>query len=92
MNQRDPSPLAGQTVKVRPVKPYENLVEDAEYHVEDWWQNVYGSSWMFAQGNPAALIYAMRTGVGGGVPIDDEVLYGKIGSFGYLVHVSEVVP
>ena len=93
MKQRDPSPLAGQTVKVNPVAPYENLIEGAEYRVEDWWQNVYGGSWMFAQGNPAALIYAMRTGMAGvaGVPTDDEVLYGKIGHLGYLVHVSEVV-
>ena len=25
------------------------------------------------------------------IPIDDEVLYGKIGAFGHLVHVSEIM-
>jgi hypothetical protein len=87
---RPASPLAGKTVTVKPAAPYENLQDGAEYRVEDWWENVYGKSWMDATGNPAALIYGMRSGVGG-LPIDDDVLYGKINSLGYLVHVSEIV-
>jgi hypothetical protein len=63
----------------------------SEYRVEDWWDRVYGSSWMDAQGNPAALVYALRSASQSyGVPLDDEVLYGKIGPFGHLVHVSEI--
>ncbi len=87
---RPASPMAGKTVKVKPAAPWDGLVDGAEYRVEDWWQNVYGQSWMIAQGNPAALIYALRSATGG-LPTDEEVLYGKVGSFGYLVHVSEVV-
>jgi hypothetical protein len=60
------------------------------FRVEDWWDRVSGGSWLFAQGHPAALIYAMRSGLSG-LPVDDEVLYGKdVGGFGHLVHVSEV--
>lgn len=73
----EPSPLAGKTVK---------LTSGDEYVVEDWWDRVSGGSWMTAEGNPAALQYAFRAvGV-----LDDEVLYGKIGHFGHLIHISEV--
>jgi len=44
---------------------------------------------MDANGNPAALIYAIRSGFDG-LPTDDEVVYGKIGSFGHLIHESEL--
>lgn len=46
---------------------------------------------MDSNGNPAAMMYAIRTGSQGfDVPIDNEVVYGKIGSLGYLFHVSEL--
>lgn len=49
-------------------------------------------SWMDSNGNPAAMMYAIRTGSQGfDVPIDNEVVYGKIGSLGYLFHVSELI-
>ncbi|PQM51799.1 hypothetical protein C5U48_12790 [Mycolicibacter virginiensis] len=60
-----------------------------EYHVEDWWDRLAGGSWMFADGNPAAMAYAVRSAFKG-LPIDNEVLYGKVGALGYLVHVSEI--
>lgn len=78
------SPLAGQTVKA---KLGYTVVE---YRVEDWWDKITGGSWMFADGNPAALNYAMRSATNQ-LPIDDEVLYGKVGAFGHLVHISEIV-
>jgi hypothetical protein len=62
-----------------------------EYRVEDWWDRLAGGSWMFADGNPAAVTYALRSALSANpVPVDDEVLYGKIGPFGQLVHISEV--
>jgi hypothetical protein len=83
---RERSPLAGQTVTIRA-----DVAEigGQEYRVEDWWQNVYGGSWMDANGNPAALNYALRAGFAG-LPTDNEVLYGKVGPFGHLVHISEI--
>jgi len=80
------SPLAGETVKLK------NTVEDIggqEYHVEDWWDRVNDKSWQLSNGNPAAMIYAMRSGLSR-LPIDDEVLYGKIDGSGFLVHISEL--
>lgn len=80
------SPLAGKTVVLK------DDVQDlagAEYRVEDWWDRVGGGSWMTAVGNPAALNYAMRAGIAG-LPLDNRVLYGKVGSFGHLVHESEI--
>jgi hypothetical protein len=84
-------PLAGKTVAlVGSIDPVQGQVVDgAEFRVEDYWDAVSGKSWMFSDGNPAALQYAMRSGMSG-LPIDDEVVYGKIGYFGHLVHVSEL--
>lgn len=65
------------------------LVEGTEYHVEGYWDDITGGSWMNANGNPACMNYAIRS-VGASLPLDNEVLYGKIGPFGFLVHVSEV--
>lgn len=86
-----PHPSAGETVilNLRAAHP-QGLVHDGdEFHLEDWWDRVSGDSWMFAQGNPAALIYGVRGGLGG-LPIDDEVVYGKVGGLGHLIHVSEL--
>ena len=77
-------PLAGETVTIS-MGEY----KDEEYRIEDWWDRVSGKSWMFCDGNPACLKYAMHSGFGG-LPTDNEVLYGKIGGLGYLIHVSEL--
>lgn len=78
-----PSPLSRKTVTV-------DMGHGPErYEVEDYWDRVSGDSWMNSAGNFAVMNYAVRSGVAG-LPIDDEVLYGKINSLGYLVHVSEV--
>lgn len=81
-----PSPLAGQTIKVRLCNKPDQVVD---YRVEDWWHRVGGKSWMYSDGNPACLNYAMRTA--GLTPIDDKVLYGKIGGSGVLIHESEIL-
>jgi hypothetical protein len=86
-------PLAGQDVKIAEgvADPRGMVVPGALYRIEDYWDRVSGGSWMWAQGNPSALQYAMRTGlVNQSVPTDDEVLYGKIDGIGHLVHVSEI--
>jgi hypothetical protein len=75
----EPHPLAGETV----------LVYDDSFQVEDWWDRFYGKSWMVSEGNIAAYQYAIRSALAG-LPIDDEVVYGKIGDFDHLVHVSEL--
>jgi len=82
---REKSNLAGTTVTIK-----SGTYKDAEYRVEDWWQNVAGKSWMFCDGNPACLKYAMRIGLKDPVPTDNEVLYGKIGGLGELIHLTEL--
>lgn len=88
----DRSPLAGQTVKIKEgtLDPAQNLVVGgAMYWVEDWWDHLTGKTWSESVGNFAAVHYGFRLGVNG-LPADNEVVYGKIGSLGHIVHVSEI--
>ncbi len=88
MNHQSPSPLAGKEVKIK--KESADL-GGKTLRVEDYWDRIAGKSWRNSDGNPAALGYAMRTGLGDmRIPNDDEVVYGKIGGLGYLVHLSEL--
>lgn len=85
-------PLAGQTVTLNektqdPIRGI--VVAGTPFVIEDWWDRNGQGSWMFAEGNPAAIQYALRSGLSG-LPLSDEVVYGKIGSFGHIVHVSEL--
>lgn len=79
--------LAGQTVQAS----LKGGTVSIEFRVEDWWDRMTGGSWMSATGNPAALMYAMRSA--SVLPLDDEVVYGKDLStgLGHIVHVSELV-
>lgn len=80
------SPLAGKEVEIK----FGDLAGQT-YRVEDWWDKVAGRSWMNCDGNPACMGYAIRTGLQDfNVPSNNEVLYGKIGIFGHLVHISEI--
>lgn len=88
-------PLAGQTVRIKADVKHPQVPDfgGAAFRIEDWWDHLTGKSWMVSDGNPACLIYAMRTGFSDSpIPDDDEVVYGKIGSYGHLVHVSEIQP
>lgn len=86
-------PLAGQVVRLK-----ENIgiffggaqAGGAEFVVEDWADHVLGRSVWHANGNPAALEYAMRTAFRGGIPIDNRAVYGHVGGFGHIVHDSEI--
>lgn len=85
MSHPQPHPLAGQTVHIDI-----DGIGAGDYTIENWWDNISSGSWMFAEGNPAALKYAMRIGLRGGIPVDNEVVYGKLDGFGHIVHVSEL--
>lgn len=75
---------AGKTVTIKTGK-----FAGQQYRIEDFWDRLGQGSWMDCVGNPACLQYAMRSALER-LPMDDEVLYGKIGPFGHLVHVSEL--
>lgn len=85
------SPFANQRVLVvAQTRLHGHETKEAEILIEDWWDKITGGSWQDAQGNPAALIYAMRSGLSS-LPLDNEVLYGKdIYGMGHLIHVYEV--
>ena len=86
-----PHPMAGKVVKISASSEHPQVPTfgGSDFRVEDYWDRVAGKSWMDCNGNPACLIYAMRSGFAH-LPTDDEVLYGKVGSYGHLVHVSEI--
>lgn len=86
MLHKDEHPQAGKTVKI---KQSANDIGGQELRLEDWWDRIAGKSWMNCDGNPACIIFAMRAL---GTPINNEVVYGKIGGLGYLVHTSELEP
>lgn len=88
MAHKENHPLAGQVVTIRCSGDPDGL-NGAKYLVEDWWDRVAGKSWMGCDGNPACLKYAIRSAFAG-LPTDNEVLYGKVGAFGHLIHVSEI--
>ena len=77
----EPHRMAGKTVK---------LSSGEKYVIEDWADRVLGQSVWAADGNPAAIEYAVHRYIDG-LPIDDNVLYGKIGWLGHIRHVSEIV-
>jgi hypothetical protein len=83
--------FAGQTVVIKSDlnDPSANVPAGSEYVVEGYWDEITGKSWMYSDGNWACLNYAMRSGAYG-LPLDDNVLYGKVGTLGFLVDVSEV--
>jgi hypothetical protein len=90
MPAREKHPLAGKTVRLKGEPSPFNL-DGQEYTVEDWWINVAGRSWMVCDGNPACLMYAMRSGAAH-LPTDNEVVYGHTSDgLGNLVHQSEIV-
>ena len=72
-----------------PAMAPEGEVAEVAY-TEGLWHVLTGKSWMFSDGNPAALQYAIRSGVSG-LPTDDKVHYVHIGPFGHLVHESEII-
>ena len=78
-----PSPLANTLVRI-PRGP----LAGSEIQIEDWWDRITGKSWMECDGNPACLQYAFTSRA----PINNEVLYGKIGGLGHLVHVIDLEP
>ena len=86
------SELAGSTVKIKSEVKHPHFEDfgGSSFIVEDWWDKLSGKSWMFCDGNPACLVYVIRCGLAG-VPLDDEVLYGKTDNgLGHLAHVSEI--
>lgn len=70
--------------------PHRGIVTPGkQFRVIDWWDRLGGGSWQQVEGNFAVGFYRARVEALG-LPLDDEVVYGHIGEFGHLVHVSEL--
>lgn len=69
-------------------KNFSDFKEPMQFRVEDLDTKIWPGGWGVQQGNPACLIYAMRSGFAG-LPLRGKVYYGKIGAFGHLVHEDE---
>lgn len=83
---QDSHPLAGKTVKIK-----SGVYKGRVYVIEDWWDKLTGKSWTRSIGNPAVTQYAVRSGpMNDNLPINDEVVYGKIGILGHIVHDTEL--
>lgn len=82
--------LSGKTVQVKFKHPHPQLnTRTAEFVVEDWWDRISDTGWQETYGSPVVVIYAERRKFDD-LPLDEEVIYGKVGYFGYLVHASEI--
>lgn len=88
---------AGEIVKIKSGVGVSTTGQDMsglDFVIEDWWENIAGCSWLFANGNPAAIEYAIRNacyGDNNNVPLlSGDVLYGKVGPFGHLFHINEL--
>lgn len=81
-----------ETVKVNAdLKTNPPIPAGSEVEVEGYWDVVTGKSWMWSNGNPAALIYAMRSTTAN-LPVDDNVVYAKHSGLGHIIHISELEP
>lgn len=94
---KEKSKYAGQTLKIKQgvgINSFRQDMSGLDFSVEDWCENVLGCYWGNANGNPAALEYAMRSAFNGknnGVPtFSNDVLYGKVGGFAHLFHINEL--
>lgn len=68
------------------------MLDGKEFIAEDYWMNVAGKSWKCVDGNHAVMEYIVRSLKRiTPPPMDDEVVYGKIGGYGHLFHVSELL-
>ncbi len=83
---KDKHPLARRTVTISAGR-----FQGEEYEVEDWWENVGGQSWMYCNGNQDCLEFAVRSACED-TPMDNDVVFGKIGGLGKLIHVSQLGP
>ncbi|QCG77047.1 hypothetical protein SEA_EWALD_38 [Gordonia phage Ewald] len=86
----DPHPTADRAVVVLAKSIASETPQPMVFMVEDYWDRVSGGSWQTAVDSREALAYGLRAGFAD-LPLDDEVLYGTIGSTTLLVHVSEIM-
>jgi hypothetical protein len=100
MIHSEPHPLAGRTVTVELKGPHHQLEGTThEFEIEDWWDRISHKnlSWAESHGNWAAELFGIRVGQFKNATEllnkdqMNEVVYGKIGGYGNIVHQSEII-
>jgi len=78
-----PHPLARQIIE---------LVDGRSFQVDDWWDRVMqtSTSWYLSdvRRNFALAAFALEQAKTN-LPMDDDIVYGKIGDFGVIIHVRQ---
>jgi hypothetical protein len=84
--------LAGKTVELKLKGNHHQIHPNTDrIEIEDWQDRITGKPWRTSdvEGNPAAIVYGLYI-EHAGLPDDDEVVYGKIGLQGFIIHDSEL--
>lgn len=92
----EPHPLTRKWVTIKPGVGNQPVIHNtmhdvtgAPFEVEGWQDALFGKSWMDCEGNPAALVYAMRSAFAE-LPTNDDVVYGHVNGLGMMLHSSEL--
>lgn len=94
MIHAQPHPFARKMVRIK-----SGALAGNDFYLEDWWDRLMAEehrgegagepvSWQH-DSRIACTQYARRV-IAENLPMDEEVVYGKIGALGYLIHVSQL--
>jgi hypothetical protein len=87
MTHTEPHSHSNQLVAI--IDPHTLVPTGELYRIEDWYDRLGQGTWIEGVGNFACMKYAKHVSQWG-LPLDNEVVYGKINGLGYLYHVSEL--
>jgi hypothetical protein len=79
-------PLAGRTVTLKSKDPQ---IDGQKFWVEDYYFNLTGGTVLTDLYSPACMIYRQRVEEFN-LPRDHDYVGGKIGSYSYIIHNSEL--
>jgi len=89
-----PSELKGKTVKIKKevFEPNTDFFISENFVVEDWYDRVRKKDWKreakFST-DCECLLYASRA-ESTNLPDDEQILYGKVGEWKHMMHISEI--
>lgn len=90
----DPNcPYSGQRFVVKRNVGYDNHgfnLGGAIFEVEGWCKNIFGDDWRNSDLFPIKVYLDRINDFNPSVPDDGQAVYGKIGMFGYIFHITEL--
>ena len=90
---KEPHPHASRIVKLKNgIEPFNGVdFSGKNFRIEDWWDclaDIDNPDWRKSK-LVACVLYSIRSSKTS-LPIDNEVVYGKLAGLGHLIHVSEL--